>query len=445
MYKVNLEQIFTKNILDIVYSALPQVFGVLTSIITSVLIARNLGASELGLYSMTLSLVTILGTIIDLGISQTAIRYASRANHVGLMGQQNYIIRWSFYFRLIFLISFSTLIYLFISPISISFFHSGNKDYLIWYSVLITFLNLMTTTPNLFLQSDKKFRISALLGIISKSVIFIFIIILYFLNKWTIELLLSSLIISNIITLLISFFFVPINIFYNRINTINSFFKEIKGLFKLNLLAKGINVSTEESTISFFKSYSIITLVSIFTNQVDIWAVNHYFSLRDVGLYSVGQRYALPINVLFMSITTVMWPHMSNYTSKAEIIQFYQRNKVKILILIFFVLLYSFIAPLTAGYFFGDEYIKAIPIGIMLSIKGLISIFTGMSAILLYNLNKTKKSLYFNVIQALTLFLLVVYFVKHYGAFAASIAVAISEFVLFSLTLIALIINLKCK
>ena len=446
MFKFIQAQLKSKNIIDIIYSIFPQIIGLLTSIVTSVLIAKNLGPNDLGVYTLLLGLISIAGTLIDLGITQTTIRYASICHQSNLLKQQAYIIRWSFNFRLVLLVFFSVLFYFFLNLVGTNTFLEFRNENLFWYVIFITLINLLLNTPNLYLQSSKQFKKYAILGVVSKVLLFFYILMLYLFNIWSIKLLLGSLIFSGLVSFFISLKYVTSEIYGNFQSEANPFLlliKDLKNLFKVDdLYNNGLNTK-EESASSFLKYYFLITVLSIFINQVDIWAIKYYFSNEEVGFYSIGQRYSLPVNLLFTSIIGVMWPHMTIYRTKNEILIFLKRNKNKFLILAFCILLYSISVPFTTPFLFGSKYLSAIPIGIFLSLKGLISVFTGLFTILLYNLNNTKSALFYNFLQALSLFFFIFLLGKSMGAISISLSVLFSELVLFILVFINLFKKLK--
>ena len=91
-----------KAIEDVIVSAFPGMAGLLTGAITAALIARGLGPFGMGQYALVISISSFTGGLSDMGIGQTAIRYASRAASQGDVEGQFAILRWTFRLRMLF-------------------------------------------------------------------------------------------------------------------------------------------------------------------------------------------------------------------------------------------------------------------------------------------------------------------------------------------------------
>src|SRR5665647_1907577 len=72
-----------KAIEDVIVSVFPGVAGLLTGVITAALVARGLGPFGMGQYALVISVSSFTIGLSDMGIGQTAIRYASRAASQG--------------------------------------------------------------------------------------------------------------------------------------------------------------------------------------------------------------------------------------------------------------------------------------------------------------------------------------------------------------------------
>src|SRR5258705_1863790 len=88
------------GIRDVILMLLPQVVIVVTGFVTTVLIARGLGPAALGHYGLVLSVAGLTAAFSDMGIGQTAIRYAARAAAEGRTGEQMAVLRWALRLRL---------------------------------------------------------------------------------------------------------------------------------------------------------------------------------------------------------------------------------------------------------------------------------------------------------------------------------------------------------
>ncbi|MBK7260038.1 MAG: oligosaccharide flippase family protein [Ignavibacteriae bacterium] len=82
-----------RGIRDVLVLIIPQVATVVAALVTSVLLARGLGPDGVGQYTLILSLAGVAASLSDLGIGQTAIRFASRAASVGDTDGQMSVLR----------------------------------------------------------------------------------------------------------------------------------------------------------------------------------------------------------------------------------------------------------------------------------------------------------------------------------------------------------------
>ena len=62
-----------QGVKDVIVSMVPQVVGVVTGFVSSILIARSLGPHDLGRYALVMSLMTVAVNLSDLGIGQAAV------------------------------------------------------------------------------------------------------------------------------------------------------------------------------------------------------------------------------------------------------------------------------------------------------------------------------------------------------------------------------------
>jgi hypothetical protein len=67
------------GIRDTFLGLVPQVAAALSGLLTAILAARGLGAKQLGTFTLATSVTAIITGLSDLGIGQTAVRFAARA------------------------------------------------------------------------------------------------------------------------------------------------------------------------------------------------------------------------------------------------------------------------------------------------------------------------------------------------------------------------------
>jgi hypothetical protein len=88
------------GIRDVLLLLAPQAVMVLTAFLTTLLVARGLGPAALGHYGLVLSVAGLASAFSDMGIGQTAIRYAARAAAEGRTAEQMAVLRWALRLRI---------------------------------------------------------------------------------------------------------------------------------------------------------------------------------------------------------------------------------------------------------------------------------------------------------------------------------------------------------
>ena len=112
-----------QGVRDVIVSAVPQIVGVFTGFFGTILVARGLGPEGMGQYALVMSLAGIATTLSDLGIGQTAIRFASRAVANGETPYQMAVLRWALRWRLSLVLIVTTVFFL-ITPNIAELWHS---------------------------------------------------------------------------------------------------------------------------------------------------------------------------------------------------------------------------------------------------------------------------------------------------------------------------------
>lgn len=115
-----------KAIEDVIVSVFPGVATLLTGAFTATLIARGLGPFGMGQYALVISVSSFTIGLSDLGIGQTAIRYASRAASQGDVEGQFAILRWTFRLRMLFVLGWSLVVFVLAPTIAGTIWHDNS-------------------------------------------------------------------------------------------------------------------------------------------------------------------------------------------------------------------------------------------------------------------------------------------------------------------------------
>ena len=142
----------------------------------------------MGEYALIISIPTLLIGLSDLGINQTAIRFASKAashkDNSGLLA----VLRWAFKIKIFLIMIIAIIFYLLAPTISTNIWHDDNLTYLLRLSLLIGIFTVISHIPYIYFQSLKRFRMNSIITIIQVLVSFFGILIIAWLNLWSLEL-----------------------------------------------------------------------------------------------------------------------------------------------------------------------------------------------------------------------------------------------------------------
>ncbi|MDD5361718.1 MAG: oligosaccharide flippase family protein [Ignavibacteria bacterium] len=420
---------------DLGLTMLPQITTAASGFIISILIARGLGPEQLGKYVLIVSLSSLVSGFSDLGINQTAIRFASRFAGNDNTDLQHSVLRWALRIRIVLAAVLFAVIYFSAAIISENFWNVEGISGLIKINLLIVFFSLFSTIPIIYFQSLKKFGKNAFVSICQTIINLAGIVTIAAFGLWTIEKVILVSIISNGLGALMFLAIVPRSIIFKF-----SDFKEAKktGLKKLFKAPKDIYAGkdsiegAEPDSFAFF-----MVLASVFviiTMQADVWLMGHYLDKSQVGIYNVSMKLSMPLMMFLNAFNTSLWPRSSRLIKYEETIKFLKKT-IKVSFLIFlFAVLYSIAAPYMIPFMYGKDYNSSILISQLLCFRYSISILVCPVGIIGYNLGLVRKYWMINLLQLLIVVLINVILLPVIGPLASAISLIGNELTGFIIT-----------
>lgn len=420
------ENFNTKNILkDTLVSAIPQIVAIMTGIITSVLLARGLGPKRLGEYTLITSIATLVPALSDLGINQSAVRFASQAVAENNTEAQNSVLRWAFRIRMLLLIVI-TIILFFISPyICSKFWHIPKLIHVLQLSLLIGIFTTLSAIPTVYFQSLQKFKTNAIVQTLQTILSSSGIVIIAILNKWSLYYIILSSIIATLVSAIFFFHIVPKSIFFEK--------KEMKNFFKSFFQIsqdESIKQKFQKEIHSFTFYYVLSAIIATINTRVDIYMMGAFLNTESIGIYSVAQRVVLPLTLLLTAYQTQLWPKLSSTGTNREynISVLKQMKKSNLLIAGGFGL-YSIIAPLFIPLFFGDIYKNCILISQLLCFRYCINILQLPINTIGYNYGLAKWYSKINLIQFLCFVILNIILIPKLGLWGILVSLYVQSII----------------
>ncbi|MFH0703037.1 MAG: oligosaccharide flippase family protein [bacterium] len=418
-----------KAVEDIVITTIPSVFSIICGLVTSVLIARGLGPEKMGEYTLVLSISGLIPILSDLGIGQSAIRFASRALSQGNIDSQHAVLRWAFRIR-IFMVFFTTAIIFLVAPfITGKIWHLDNLANPVRLSLLIGIFITISSIPMVYYQSLKKFKMNALVSIGQTSITLIGILIIFLLNAWSINKIIITSIISTGIGMFIFLLIVPKTIFFNMLKLKSSSFKKLLKDFWRAPADESVRSKNFDGTnlYSFTFYITLASIISTLIYKVDVWLMGYFLNPDQIGIYSVAMRFTLPLTFILSGVQVTIYPKASELTCQKKTAELLKKTFYLCSLISLGFAVYSIFVPLMAPFMFGHEYKDCVLLAQLLCIRYCISILICPLGVISYNFGLVKFSPPINFIQLVIVVLMNIVALPLIGSLSAVIALIISE------------------
>ncbi len=302
--------------------ALSRSIGIISAFLLSIAYANLLPKETYGLYKYTLSIAGLLGIFSLPGINTSLIRSIS-LGHEGSFGKAlKTKVKWGFLGLVV--------------GLSVSGYYFFNGNLVIASGFLIaSFFVPITEVFNIsgcYLQGKKLFKTSAMVNSIKSILFAIAIVSTIFFTK-------------NIVLILLAFYFSTL-IF--QIAIYLYIFKKYKR-----------NNSIDNSTISFGKHLSLISIIEKLAMHIDKILMWHLLGPAKLAVYAFATLPVIQLNSLLKIIPTLSFPKLT-VQNRNELKKTLPQKTMKLLLLLIIpVIIYYTLAPLLFKLLF-PEYLEAI-------------------------------------------------------------------------------------
>jgi O-antigen/teichoic acid export membrane protein len=354
-----------------------RILGIVAGYIFTLLVTRNLGAKAIGIYALSLTLLSVFSIIGRLGVDNALVRfiaeYSSQNRHD--------LVKEVYMKALKIVIPFSTflsVIFFFISPYIANYiFH---KEYLSIYFQIISFSLLPLVL--VFINSEslrgyKKIKECSFINLsISLFAIITLILLLFFIQEKYIPII--SYIASIFIVSIISIF-----IWLKNIKTdLNSYNKNIK--------------SNRDSLLNVALPMLLTSSLFLIMGWVDTIMLGIFRTEEEVGIYNVALRIATLTGITLFAINSIAAPKFAEFYGKGDIKglgKVAQQSTKLIFWTSFPILLVLLLFPSFMLGIFGEEFKLGIYALLLLTLGQFVNAISGSVSILL---NMTNRQ---NIVQ----------------------------------------------
>ena len=391
---------------------LPQAITVLTGVLSAILLARGLGPQGLGQYALVLSLSGLLAGLSDLGIGQTAIRFASRASAQGQVDELYRVHRWAFRTRMTLALSMAAAGYVLVPWLVGGLWRDDTLIQPAQLGLLTGVLSAAAAAPAVYYQSIKRLGVSALLSAGQALFPLVAILAIAVAGRWSIEgVVLANLVAVGCATLL-SLLLVPRRALFAREA------RRLWGAYR-----------PEKDDMGSFAAFMVLaSILVLLTTRMDVWLMGAFLDKSQLGQYSAASRVTLPLVMLLGALNTALWPRVSS-AEGMESLRLMRRTLQLTVPAAVLGVGYALIAPVLIPWVFGDAYRDAILLGQVLSLRYCFSLLVCPLGLIGYSLGLVRVYWVINLIQFGVVIAVNLMLLPRIGPLGSALAMLMNELV----------------
>jgi len=165
---------------------------------------------------------------------------------------------------------------------------------------------------------------------------------------------------------------------------------------------------TKNITTKYWKEFFVFGknifgthLLKTLRNNLDYLIVGRFLGIKELGLYFFGFNAGLGISLSFINVlNTALFPHLcAARVNQLELRKHYAHSRKAITtIIIPLVILQTSLAPLYVPIVFGQQWVVAIPILMLICLSAIPRAFADAASLLLVAIGKPNLDLYWNIL-----------------------------------------------
>lgn len=411
-------------IIKLMQTAFTRAVSAFGTFVFNFVLARYLGATELGNFMIAYSLLIGLGFFARFGLSSAIMRFAAIMYSEKQFGKIRKLRQDVFFISLVVTIVFGVFLVLFRDYISTVFFNSDKvSDILLVFAFALPFYSYQTIQSSFF-KAYAKPQIAP----------FFEVGLTTFITGTSIAILAWFGMNINGVNASIVFFFASVIV-------------ALMGYIMLNRIVKKAQSGNEyqkENYTGFFSSlpdYALSAFTGYLLKFSPTIILGLYASSKDVGLYSLANSTAFVVNFVLWIVSTVYAPHFANSYYKNEMNELRRlvRNSTLYMMIIalpIFIVIVSF--PTFILGLFGEEFKEAKNALLIMAVAQLFNVATGPVYFLL---NMTGHEKYLRnivictaIVSVLSSFLLSPYYGFMGAAISSALGLVLQNAIAFSVS-----------
>ena len=416
-----------KAIEDVIVSTFPGVASLLTGAITAALIARGLGPFGMGQYALVISISSFTIGLSDMGIGQTAVRYASRAASQGDVEGQFAILRWTFRLRMLFALGLSLVVFVLAPTIAGTIWHDTSLTPILQLSLLIGIFGTLAHVPIIYSQSIRRFRMNSIIQVAQALISFAGILLVAFFALWHVEFVIIVSVIATCIGALAFITVTPKAAFFKSDTSWRPIHLKLRGALTPPAIKGGEISASDSSSIGSFARFNFLDqMVSVAASSAPVWIMGIFLIKSQIGIYTAAIYVAFPISLLMTATSTALWPRVASATTLKGNKDLLRSAMLLTIVAVVGGLFYAVFAPLLMPFVFGAGYASGIIVARLLCLGWCVLVFTLPIGLIGYNFGVVRISWLINAVELAIIVAINVWLLPIIGPLAAASAFVIS-------------------
>ena len=386
-----------------------------------ILIVRNLGVHDYGIYAILAAVIGIGGAIVDGGLSETAVKHLATTTHSqpSLAPRQSQIFWW---LRLL-LATTAIILGILLTPTLTTLLGIPDQQTLFIIALISIGTTVFNSTLNSFLQASNQFWHLSLVLITNSGLTLLIVLILVLTHNFTLTTAVWVGVIVSLAGFALARAFLP---------PAWRTFWHFPGWAALRQTGAGY--------LRYGRWLWLASLTTLLATQLDLFLVNHWLSATAVGLYGLALNLASKADIVNHSLRTVLLPAAATLHNQAAIKRYLRRSLRRSgfvgLGLLAILPLARWLIPIL----YGADFTSAVPLFTLLLGVVIIDSLLLPTTLLIYSFDKPHLGTIAALTQIITLFLLSTQLIPLWGA-PGVIAARLSAKIVSFITLAPFLIN----
>lgn len=318
-----------------------------------IILARFLGPSNFGLFTIALTTQVLIADIADIGTNTGLVRFVS-LNLVQNKEKANKFLKLSLEIKLIAWIVSLFVIFILAPIIATYLFHNGELTSLLRLSALGVGGALLFSFATSALQAYQKYFLWSIINILTNGLRLVLVLILGYYLVLNLENSLIVYILLPFFGFFLTLFILPTRLIIASKNE----FKLTSELFKYNI------------------PVAIFTIIAAFSSRVDVYLTAALLSAKDVGIYGAANQLVQVMPQLVSALGLVSSPKFASFQTNQQMMIYFKKLQIFVVGLCILSLLAIPIFVYLIPILFGSAYQEAVIPFIILFIAMVVFLFS---------------------------------------------------------------------